>query len=310
MGGVDAAAKYASRLRSFRKGLNHCMSGNGRCVVVCGEGMALEAGVARARGWHIGEAYYEPGAMRTRVAWKRMWWEVWAWYARRAGESLAAEPASCHAATTDLLSLLGLRCTALVLSTDGLLRRAAADAVDAGNTLYNQQLIELNGNVTTMTCDHADAPHATEEFPLPVLETVDDWRVFRSGKRRLNQTEVSQLRCPLCMSKARPNERFTDDDDAQRAASAHLKTLVDNCSLLVVLGCEEQSPLVAQLIDTTRANGGWIVRAGSRVHHTSPADPEGATGMTGIRAGDSPLVGSTTRFLEMGSAEQPVMLAR
>ena len=285
-GNAGNMSSGASRILSFEKGLRHAIRSKGRVVVLCGDEMQREAGLPAPGPWTIGATEYSAASLATRVTYKRMWWAVWEWYAHRAGQALAHDPASVHRAVVDLLSLLGSRCTAVSLSTDGLLKRAAADAVDEGNLLFNPQLVELNGNVTTMRCTHPSAPHPNEEFPLPVLASVEDWRVFASPSRRLTKEEVAQLKCPLCMSQAQPNEYFPDDDRAQLAASDHAARLVKSCSLLLLVGCTEESALEKVLIQSTRDNNGRIIRAGTPIRTVDVRDPSNTTGISGIREMD------------------------
>ncbi|KAJ9451723.1 hypothetical protein DIPPA_31176 [Diplonema papillatum] len=282
---------YAASAGAYRKGLQHCLKNGGNVVVVVGQGMSREAGIEKPN-WSIGDMEYPYERMRTHVSFKRMWWEVWAWMASRASAALVAEPTSGYRAVVDLLVLLGRRANAVSTSSDGLLRRAAVDAVDYGAEILTSQVVELNGNVTTMRCCHPQSPHPHEDFPLPELESVGSWTDFiNPARRRLTQDEVRLLRCPLCLSPARPSETFLDEDLNALAASRHLQQLAREPTVVLLLGCDAPlSPFERSLLQATRLHGGWVIRVGCRepAQHGDEhaADPANALGQTGIRDKD------------------------
>eukprot|EP00755_Sulcionema_specki_P016200 Sspe_Gene.61416::Locus_34083_Transcript_1_2_Confidence_0.750_Length_1389::g.61416::m.61416/K12410/npdA; NAD-dependent deacetylase len=271
-------------------------------VMVCGGRGALPASaglpnfMSREGSWLIGDTPYHPASIASQTAFKRMWWEVWAWYAWRAACCLSATPSDMHNAIADLSGLLGSHLVVLYQATDGLLQRTGS--------FRPGQLIETKGNVCTLRCTHQDQPHPTATFPLPELESIKDWRAFRDPRRRrLTQEEVELLRCPLCMSRARPNELWPDEGHPEAVGpSITLAEIRKRCGLLLFfdasmdgahLGGVEQS-----LLREMQLNDGYVVNVASNLSSRPPADPTNARGHTGIRVAD-------LKLLEQGQLSLP-----
>ena len=303
--------KYAFE-RSLRRLVSPDSSPSDRIVICCGDYISREAGLPPLKGWKIGEGSYTAELMQTRVSFKRMWWEVWAWYAYRISLALETDEHEIHKSIVDLLSLLQNKSCAISLTSDGLLRRAATSAVDEGNHLSNQQLIELQGNLTTLKCDFKGHPHPHphEEFPLTEFPGVDSWSDFTS--RKISLREVEQIKCPLCMSPARPSEPFHDDAETGFAGSEFLQRIEKQCKILLLVGIPSahcsSSSFISSLTKATEDNGGSVIRMCSPERHGRPEDPLNAFGQTGIRASDPPVVFNKTKQLPTEDSSTAMIL--
>jgi NAD-dependent deacetylase len=202
------------------------LAGARRVAVLTGAGISAESGIPTFRDAQSGHwARFRPEDLASPEAYWRDPVLVWAWYAGRYRDVMAARPNSGHTRLAALEQRVGAGYTLITQNVDGLHARAGSAAP-----------LELHGNLTHSRCEVC---RTVSPLPAP-----DDF--------------VPPPRCPVCGGRGRPNVVWFGEllpeavlQQAQRACAA--------AELTLVIGTSSQVYPAADLARLTLRGGGTVI---------------------------------------------------
>jgi len=134
-------------LEEARRGLSEAK----RVVVLTGAGISAESGVPTFRDREGLWARYDPRELATPEGFRRDPLKVWEWYDHRRKAVLACDPNAGHRALARLL-LARKGVTLVTQNVDGLHRRALEDEGGFPDTIRENAVLELHGNLLRTRC--------------------------------------------------------------------------------------------------------------------------------------------------------------
>jgi len=169
----------------------------GNLLVVTGEGVAEECGVASfrsdARPFVYEGKSYDVRTLMTYELFDQAPGAVWAWHLRRLAEVRRGQPGLVHQAAARAAERLGDRLRVVTECVDGLHRRCQHPA---------EGLFEPQGNLFFMRC---------AEGCTPALYPVPDGLLGRTAQQPLTAPDMDLLRCPVCGGPTRPHILWRDE---------------------------------------------------------------------------------------------------
>lgn len=221
----------------------------GLVLALTGAGVSADSGIPTFRGkegyWTIGATEYHPQDLATQAAYRRMPWDVWAWYLYRRGVCRAAAPSAGHAALARAAAALGERFALVTQNVDGLHRRAAASPRDL------DRLYEIHGDLELQRCGRDCTP---ARWPLP-----DDTPALAKGEA-VPEAWRTRLVCPRCGAPSRPHVLWFDESyDEERFHLDTVRALAARAALLVVAGTSAQTNLPWQVVHLAARAGATII---------------------------------------------------
>ena len=197
--------------------------GNGRLLVLTGEGVAEESGIRPFRAdpqpFDVQGAVFTTRELLTRQLFDTAPQVVWAWHLMRLELARQAEPGPAHLAVARIAERLGARMTLVTECVDGLHRR----------TLPRQPgFFEPQGNLFVMRCA---AECTLTHYPVP--KGLYGWTAARAWTDKDRQ----QLCCPSCGGPTRPHILWRDEiyDEANYRLNSILNA-ARQTDLLIVAG--------------------------------------------------------------------------
>jgi NAD-dependent deacetylase len=220
--------------------------GHGRTLVLTGAGVSAESGIPTFRGkdgyWTIGAREYHPEELATHAAFRRMPWEVWAWYLYRRGVCRAAAPNPAHDAIVRLERARGDSFALITQNVDGLHRRAGSTAA---------RTYAIHGEIDQMRCANECTP---ARYPIP--EAVP---ALARGEA-VSEAIRAHLACPRCGGMARPHVLWFDESyDEPRYALDTVMELAQAAGLLLVAGTSARTTLPWHVVTIARRVGATII---------------------------------------------------
>jgi NAD-dependent deacetylase len=214
--GENMDAELECLIKSFARG-------GGNLLVVTGEGVAEECGVASfrsdSRPFNYQGKSYGIRELMTQELFAQAPDVVWAWHLSRLAEMRQGLPGSVHQAAARAAEALGDRLKVVTECVDGLHWRSQHPA--AG-------LFEPQGNLFFMRCA-GDCP--------PVLHLVPEALLDRATQEPLTAQDLALLRCPVCGGPTRPHILWRDEsyDEPLYSVNSILET-ARRTELLVMAG--------------------------------------------------------------------------
>jgi NAD-dependent deacetylase len=218
----------------------------GHVIALTGAGVSAESGIPTFRGkdgyWTVGAREYHPQELATHAAFRRMPWEVWAWYLYRRSVCRRAQPNAGHHALVRVAAALPDRFAVVTQNVDGLHRRAGSP---------DAQTFPIHGDISQMRCA---VDCVADRWPLP--DAVPD---FDKGDA-VTPAIRDLLVCPRCGGMSRPHVLWFDESyDEPRFFLDTVRGIARRAALVVIAGTSGQTNLPWQVVQLAATAGATLV---------------------------------------------------
>lgn len=199
-------------------------------AVMTGAGISAESGIPTFRDAQTGHwARFRPEDLASPQAYRRDPETVWAWYAGRCREVMAAAPNPGHLALAELERRQGEGFLLATQNVDGLHQRAGG-----------RRLIELHGNLTRARCERCGVRQ-----PL-------------SAQSLTAQKPFTPPHCPDCGARMRPDVVWFGEN-LPRLALAQAEAAFTSAQVTLVIGTSSVVEPAASLALLTLDHGGTVI---------------------------------------------------